>query len=208
MRVIACVVGLLLIGAGWWWLQREAAPLEGPAVVPMGSTTRQVLPGPDGEPEVWTLRKREGGAADTADARELPAPSPRETAPDERTESARTLNAQALEAWKHGDVRAALRHFQAAVEEDPEDWVPRADYGRLLVMMTNYAEAGPHLERAAELRPDEPRVWLDLLSYYERSLQIELALDARQRATELAGTRAIEQDRSGLWRLEDDSIFP
>jgi Flp pilus assembly protein TadD len=133
---------------------------------------------------------------------------PRETKEDENTESARTLNAIALESWKHGDILAALDYFQEAVEQDPDDWLPRADYGRLLVMMTNYAEAGPHLTRAAELRPEDPRVWLDLLSYYERSLQIELAIEARQRATELAGSRAIEQDQSGLWKLDGDSIFP
>jgi Flp pilus assembly protein TadD len=197
----------LLIAAGIRWAGEEEASVEGPAPLPMDETVSQVLPGPDGEPEVWTLRKREATAAEQAESG-LPAPSPRESAEDRRTESARTLNAQALEAWKHGELRTALERFEAAVEQDPDDWLPRSDYGRLLVMMTDYGKAATHLERSAELNPGDPRVWLDLHSYYQRTLQLELALDARERAIELAGGRAIVQDRSGLWRLEDDSIFP
>jgi len=204
-RAWGIVALALALAIAWGWTRRERPPSEGPAEVPLGETVRQTLPGPDGEPEVWTLTKREGTLV--ADP-ELPTPSPRETAPGEHTESARTLDAQALEAWKHGEIFEAIDYFEAAIERDPDDWLPRANYGRLLVMMTNYAEAGPHLERAAELNPDDPRVWLDLLSYYERSLKLEQALEARARAQELAGGRAIEQDRSGLWRLEDDSIFP
>jgi tetratricopeptide (TPR) repeat protein len=206
-RILALGVACLLIGLMIWLALGNEPTAEGPAAVPMGEIVSQVLPGPDGEPEVWTLRKREG-VGTTPHQTNLPEPSPRERPPDRSTESARTLNGLALEAWKHGDIEAALDYFDAAVERDPEDWVPRADYGRLLVMMTSYAEAGPHLERAAELNPSNPRVWLDLLSYYERTLQIGLAVEARRRAGELAGGRVIEQDRSGLWRLEDDSIFP
>ena len=121
---------------------------------------------------------------------------------------ARALNSKALGAWKHGDILAALDYFEAAVASDPEDWMPRADYGRLLVLMTNYTEAGPHLTRAVELDPDNPRVWLDLYSYYQRTLQLELALNARKRADELADGNAIAQHRTGLWTFEGDSIFP
>jgi tetratricopeptide (TPR) repeat protein len=121
---------------------------------------------------------------------------------------ARALNSKALEAWKHGDILAALDYFKAAVAADPEDWMPRADYGRLLVLMTNYVEAGPHLTRAVELDPENPRIWLDLYSYYQRTLQLELALNARKRADELAGGDTIDQHRTGLWTFEDDSIFP
>lgn len=121
---------------------------------------------------------------------------------------ARALNAKALSAWKHGDILTALDLFEAAVTSDPDDWLPRADYGRLLVLMTNYDEAGPHLTRAAALDPENPRIWLDLYSYYQRTLQLELALDARKRALELAGGDTIEQHSSGLWTLDADSIFP
>jgi predicted Zn-dependent protease len=201
--LLGLAAGALLVALALFL--REPAPVEGPVDIPLGETVRQVMPGPDGEPEVWTLSKREGSIEPPA---VLPAPEPRETPPDDRTDSARALDAQALEAWKHGDILSAIEYFEAAVEQDPDDWLPRADYGRLLVMMTNYAEAGPQLERAAELNPDDPRVWLDLHSYYERTLKLEQSLEARARAEELAAGRAIVQDRSGLWRLEDDSIFP
>lgn len=121
---------------------------------------------------------------------------------------ARALNTKALSAWKHGDILAALDYFEAAVASDPEDWLPHADYGRLLVLMTNYDEAAPHLMRAAALDPENPRVWLDLYSYYQRTLDLELALEARKRAQELTGQDAIRQHPSGLWTLEADSIFP
>lgn len=121
---------------------------------------------------------------------------------------ARQLNTKALTAWKHGDILAARDYFEAAVASNPEDWLPRADYGRLLVLMTNYDEAGPQLTRAAALDPENPRIWLDLYSYYQRTLQLDLALNARKRAHELAGENTIEQHRTGLWKFENDSIFP
>jgi tetratricopeptide (TPR) repeat protein len=214
----AAVATLVVVGA-WWW-PREPAPTLGPDVVPLGETRQQILPGPDGEPEVWTLTKREGSREELV-ADDLPEPEPREQPPDPSTDratdsstdsgstdSARALNAQALEAWKHGDVRTAMQHFEAAIDADPDDWVPRSEYARLLVLMTAYEQAQPHLERAAELNPDSPRVWLDLYTYYQRTLQIERSLKARRRAEDRAGGRAIEQDETGLWRLEDDSIFP
>ena len=168
---------------------------------------RQILPGPDGEPEVWTLSRREAPREQIA-AELLPGAAPRAAPPDERTESARSLHGQAMEAWKTGELQEALALFEAAVAADPDDWLPRADYGRLLVMMTDYQAAGPHLERAAELRPDSARVWLDLYSYYQRSLQLERGFHALERARELAGGRNIVQDETGLWKLEGDSIYP
>ena len=122
--------------------------------------------------------------------------------------SARLLNAKALSAWKHGDILAALDYFEAAVASDPEDWLPRADYGRLLVLMTNYDEAGPHLTRAAALDPENPRIWLDLFSYYQRTLELDRAQEARKRVHELSGGDTIKQHSSGLWTFEADSIFP
>lgn len=122
--------------------------------------------------------------------------------------AARSLNSKALEAWKSGDILDALDYFKAAVASDPNDWMPRADYGRLLVLMTNYEEAGPQLTRAAELDPENARIWLDLYSYYQRTLQLELALSARKRASELADRETIEQHPTGLWTFETDSIYP
>ena len=206
-RIAAAVLLVALIVGGTWWALRERPATVGPAPIPTGETSRQILPGPDGEPEVWTLTRREA-ERDEIVAEILPDADPRDDAPDERTDSARSLNSQALEAWKTGELREALDLFEAAVDADPDDWVPRSDYGRLLVMMTDYESAGPQLERAAELKPDSPRVWLDLYSYYQRSMQLERGFHARARAEELAGGREIVQDETGLWRLEDDSIYP
>ncbi len=125
------------------------------------------------------------------------------------TDSARALDARALQAWKQGELQDAIELFEAAVEADPEDWLPRADYGRLLLLMTDYERARPHLERAAQLAPEKPRVWLDLLSFYERTVVLERAFEARQRAQEAAGGRAlVRHESTGLWVLEGESIFP
>jgi tetratricopeptide (TPR) repeat protein len=191
-----------------WWSLRDEPPPAGPLPVPEGQTTRQTFPDSEGNPEVWTLAWREASREELAEAA-LPAPAPRESSPGEMTDSARTLDARALQAWQQGELRDAIELFEAAVEADPEDWLPRADYGRLLLLMTDYERARTHLERAAQLAPEKPRVWLDLLSFYERTVVVERAFEARQRAEEAAGGRALARHEStGLWVLEGESIFP
>ena len=138
----------------------------------------------------------------------LPRRAPRDTAPGPHTDSARALDARALEAWKHGELEEALNLFAAAVEADPDDAIPRSNYGRLLLLMTANEQSFAQLERAAELTPDDPRVWVDLLSYYERNILLERASYARQRARELADPPGLVRDETGLWRLEGESIFP
>jgi tetratricopeptide (TPR) repeat protein len=206
-RAIVLLTITITLAVGFWWTQRKAPQTLEAQVIPLGETTQQLLPGADGQPEVWTLSKREADRADLA-AELLPKASPRLSPPDEGTDSARALDAQALEAWKTGRIQDALAFFESAVAADPDDWVPRSDYGRLLVMMTDYAKAGPQLERAAELNPDSARIWVDLYSYYQRSQQFERGFEAHARATSLAGGEAIVQDETGLWRLESDSIYP
>ncbi|MBW2716863.1 MAG: tetratricopeptide repeat protein, partial [Deltaproteobacteria bacterium] len=137
-----------------------------------------------------------------------PGPAPRDSAPGPHTDSASVHNARALESWKYGDLRRALDLFEAAIDADPDDWVPRSDYGRLLVLMTDYEKAKTHLERASELAPDSPRVWIDLVTFYERNLLFERAGYARERAEKLTGGQEIVRDETGLWRLESDPIFP
>jgi tetratricopeptide (TPR) repeat protein len=211
-RVTTLVVAAVLLTAAayWWWgaAPEPSLPSLEPEPIPMGETVEQALPGPDGEAEVWRLSKREAPREELA--RELlPAPAPRDDASQPATESARALNAQAMEAWKVGELIEAIELFEAAVRADPDDWAPKADYGRLLVMLTDYEKAGPMLERAAELNPDSPRVWLDLYSYYQRNMQLERGFHAYARAQELAAGQPIVQDPpTGLWRLESDSIYP
>ncbi len=206
-RPAVALASLLVVGAGALWLTRERPIPGGEVPVPAGETVERTLPGVEGKPEVWTISRREVAREDLPDE-VLPRPAPRDTDPGARTDSARALNARALESWKRGDVRGAVELFEAAVAADPDDWVPRSEYGRLLLLMTDYEQAWPQLERASELEPDSPRVWVDLLNFYERSLLFERAGYARERAEQLAGGRAIVRDETGLWRLEDDSIFP
>ena len=91
---------------------------------------------------------------------------------------------------------------------DPGDAVVRGSYGRLLTLMTAYDEAFPHLKRAAELSPEDPQVWVDLLSLYERNGLPGRAIEARQKAEDLAGGRKIVQDETGLYVLGEGKIFP
>jgi tetratricopeptide (TPR) repeat protein len=207
-RLVLALAALLLIVGGvlFWWFRNPVIP-TGEVPIPVGETVERALPGADGDPEVWTISRREIALEDLPDE-VLPRQAPRDSAPGPHTDSARALDAQALESWKHGDVRGALDLFEAAIAADPDDWVPRSDYGRLLLLMADYEQAWTQLERASELEPDSPRVWIDLISFYERNLLFERAGYARRRAQELAGGRAIVQDETGLWRLEDESIFP
>jgi tetratricopeptide (TPR) repeat protein len=198
---------LLIVGAVLFWRMRDREIPTGEVPVPMGETVQRVMPGSEGVPEVWTISKKEVAVADLPD-QVLPGRAPRDTAPGAHTDSARALDARALEAWKHGEIELALELFAAAVEADPDDAVPRSNYGRLLLLMTVYDRALPQLERAAELTPDDPRVWIDLLTYYQKNILLERANYARQRALELAGGRELVLDETGLWRLDGESIFP
>jgi predicted Zn-dependent protease len=198
---------LLIVGAVLFWRMRDPAIPTGEVPVPMGETVERVLSDTEGKAEVWVISKQEIALEDLPD-QVLPRRAPRDSAPGSHTDSARALDARALESWKHGDVRGALDLFEAAIVADPDDWVPRSDYGRLLLLMADYEQAWTQLERASELEPDSPRVWIDLISFYERNQLFERAGYARRRAEQLAGGQAIVQDETGLWRLDGDSIFP
>jgi len=185
---------------------REGRKLA-PKPVPMGKTVTQMLPGPDGKPEAWKITKQEVPREKLPDL-VLPKPAPRTRPPDERTESARALEGQALESWKHGDIAAALGTFEAAVKADPDDPEVRTRYGRLLTLMTDYDKAYPQLERAAQLKPEDPQVWLDLVTIYEKNVLLERAGYARKKAEALAPGAKIMQDENGFYFLEGGKLFP
>ncbi len=200
-RYAFLLVLVFLAGLGLFLgLQRRMAP------VPLGKTVTQMLPDEKGKPRTWKLTKQEIPREKLPDL-VLPKPAPRTTPEDDRTESARALDAQAMEAWKHGDIKNALGKFEAAVKADPEDPEPHSDYGRLLTLMTDYKNAQPHLERAAQLKPGDPQVWLDLATFYERNELLERATYARQKAEQLAGGQKIIRDENGFWVLEGKT-FP
>ena len=207
-RRILILAPLLLIvgGALFWWIRDPVIP-SAELPVPIGETVERVLPDAEGNPEVWTISRQEIALEDLPD-QALPRRAPRDSAPGPHTDSARALNARALESWKHGDVRGAVDLFEAAIAADADDWVARSDYGRLLLLMTDYEQAWTQLERASELEPNSPRVWIDLITFYERNLLFERAGYARRRAEERAHGRAIVRDETGLWRLDGESIFP
>jgi tetratricopeptide (TPR) repeat protein len=198
---------LLIVGAVLFWRLRDRGIPTGEVPVPIGETVQRVLTDDEGNSEVWTISSKTITAEDLPD-QVLPRPAPRDTAPGAHTDSARALNARALEAWKHGEIEQALELFAAAVEADPDDAVPRSDYARLLLLMTVYDQALPQLERAAELTPDDPRVWIDLFTYYQKNILLERANYARERAVALARGRELVLDETGLWKMEGESIFP
>jgi predicted Zn-dependent protease len=208
---LRALIALLLAAAGLLVLQsrREPAPgpAAGPAAVTPGQTSEQALPDGKGGVETWRFSRRELAREDLP-ALVLPQPSPRRAPPGPAAESARALAGQALEAWKQGEIPRALELFEAAVAADPEDAPPRSDYGRLLMLMADYEAALPQLERAAELRPEDPRVWVDLLTFYERNRLFERAGHARRRAEALAGGRRLVRDETGFWVLEGEKVFP
>jgi tetratricopeptide (TPR) repeat protein len=205
--VLTLVPLLLIVGAVLFWWMRDPAIPSAEVPVRLGETVERALSDAEGNQEVWTISRKEIALEDLPDE-VLPRRAPRDTEPSAHTDSARALDARALESWKHGDVRGALDLFEAAIAADPDDWVPRSNYGRLLLLMTDYEPARTQLERASELEPDSPRVWIDLISFYERNQLFERAGYARRRAEELAGGQAIVRDETGLWRLDGESIFP
>jgi Flp pilus assembly protein TadD len=206
---------LLVIGTGLFLAlrrQKKPAPPPAPAVgakpVPLGKTVTQYLPGPDGKPRKWKLTKKIVPHEKLPDE-VLPQPAPRATPPGPQTEAARTLNTEALDAWRNGNLEQSLDLFKQAVAADPDDPIPRSDYGRLLTLMTDYQAAYPQLKRAAELAPSDPQVWVDLLNLYERDTLLERAYYARKKVEALAGGRPLVRDeQTGFWVLQGGKVFP
>ncbi|HME90468.1 MAG TPA: hypothetical protein VKE49_03535, partial [Myxococcaceae bacterium] len=184
MRRHAPLLILSVTGFGLFLALHWGSGSVGPRPVAIGKTTTQLLPDETGKPQAWKVTKFEVPRDKLPDL-VLPKPAPRTTPENVRTEAARALDAQALERWKHGDIKGALEKFRAAVKADPHASEPHSDYGRLLTLMTDYRHAMPHLERAAQLKPGDPQVWLDLATFYERNELFERAAYAKQRADQL-----------------------
>jgi len=197
---------LFVTGFGLFLGLHRRSGSVGPQPVPMGKTVTQLLPDEGGQPQAWKITKWEVPRDKLPDL-VLPRPAPRTSRENARTDSARVLDAQALETWKHGDIQGALDKFDAAVKADPEDPEPHSDYGRLLTLMTDYQHAMPHLEKAAQLKPEDPQVWLDLATFYERNELFERAAYAKQKADQLAGDRQAIRDDHGFW-IFDGTTFP
>jgi tetratricopeptide (TPR) repeat protein len=214
LRRNVVVVCLVVLAAALFFVlfgERKEEPLrvvEPGQPLPMDETVRlRFHDGETGAEETWTVRKQQVSPEERS-GRPLPDPDPRALShvPDEST---RTLEGIALESWKRGEIAEAMEVLERAIENDPDAAGPRTHYGRLKMLAMAYGDALPHLERAAELRPDDPQVWLDLATYYERKLIFEQSWEARRRAESLAAGRSISQDeRSGFWVVEGESIYP
>jgi tetratricopeptide (TPR) repeat protein len=219
------VAALALASVGAWWLLREEpAPLPPVAEktparqdhvvglekpLPMNESVElRWVDEETGEEDVWKVTKRETSPEDRAAAPALPEPDPNagNHVPDE---SARALHAMGLESWKRGEIREAMDQLAEAIEADPDDPLPRTQYGRLQLLAMEYSEARPHLERAAALNPDDPQVWLDLATLYEKGHVMDRAWAAHRRAEELVGDGEIYQEEaSGFWVVEGTEIYP
>jgi tetratricopeptide (TPR) repeat protein len=209
-RALGAAAAALAALAALVWLSRPREPRvvgEGEALPYDEPVEMRFVDEQTGETETWKLQKevttREESVGDLSLPEPDPAPANRE--PDE---SARTLDAIALEEWKRGEIERAIERFEEAIAADPDDRVPRSHYGRLLTLATDYERARPHLERAAELAPEDPQAWLDLQTLYERSMRLELALEARQRAEALSGGREIRQTPMGYYEIDGAPSFP
>ncbi|MFQ5946962.1 MAG: tetratricopeptide repeat protein [Anaerolineae bacterium] len=205
-RSVALLIAVPVFAVGGFLVSSRDEILHEPELVPAGETVTQTYRDEEGEPQTWKVSKQYIPREELPE-RVLPSPKPRTALPGQSTESARAVNSWALDAWRTGDILRALELFEVAVDEDPDDPVPHSNYGRLLTLMTAYEKALPHLERAAELTPDDPQVWLDLSTLYERAILLERAFYARQRAEELAEGQKIVRDGRGFWVLEGE-VFP
>jgi predicted Zn-dependent protease len=213
MRWIAAAgAGLLVLLGSGWWLTRDVADGEPPLVPPgeplaMDETVRmRWLDEESGEEDIWTVTMRKT-TPEQRHSPPLPTPDP-EAISQEPNESARTLNAMALESWKKGEISQAMTQLEAAVEADPHDPEIRTHYGRLLLLSMSYRDAREQLERAAQLNPDDPQVWLDLATLYQKTQALDRSWEARGRAEALAGDREIYQQEMGFWVLEGNRIYP
>jgi tetratricopeptide (TPR) repeat protein len=213
---IFATLALALAGlAGWWLLgggfSREPRIVDVGEPLEMDETVRmRWVDEESGEEEIWTVTKREASPDDWSGP-PLPEPDAEtEAAHRGPNESARALLAMGLESWKNGEVEQAMEQFESAIAVDPDDPLPRTQYGRLLVLGMSYTDARTQLERAAELSPDDPQVWLDLATLYEKDLVLDRSWEARRRAEELLGDgqQVYQEGKGGFWVVEGTSIYP
>jgi tetratricopeptide (TPR) repeat protein len=209
-RALAITLAVVLVAlAAIVWLERPRGPqivAEG-APLPLDEKVEMRFQNEDGQTETWKLQKKETTREEAIAPIAMPEPDP-DAAAHVPSESARALDAQALETWKHGDIAAAVELFEQAIAADPDDRVPRSHAGRLLTAMTDYARALPHLERAAALAPDDPQVWLDLQTLYQRAQRLEAAFEARARADALLGGQRVVIDEQGFHQVEGTASIP
>lgn len=121
--------------------------------------------------------------------------------------SSSVLNEQAINAWRSGDILNAMTLFEQAIDADPDNPEPHANYGRLLTLMVSYEKALPLLERARELRPGDAQAWLDLATLHERRQRLEKSWAARAEAEKIVGTESITRDEQGRFVVAGNTLW-
>lgn len=145
----------------------------------------------------------------TADSTEFEA----DTAPSQGAAAAPTglsgsvLNEQAINAWHSGDILNAMTLFEQAIDADPDNPEPHANYGRLLTLMVSYEKALPLLERARDLQPGNAQAWLDLATIHERRQRLEKSWAARAEAEKIVGTESITRDEQGRFVVAGNTLW-
>jgi tetratricopeptide (TPR) repeat protein len=209
--VAAAGVAAALCVLGWTQRGPDGTPIvESDAPLPFDRKVEVRFQDEEsGAEEAWVFQKKHTTRDESLsrDERRLPEAEPAD-ADRAVDESARALDGMGREAWRGGDPENALGLLEQAVEADPDDWVPRASYGRLLALTQDFPRAREQLERAAELAPDDPQRWLDLQSLYERQLDLELAFAARRRAEQLAPDAVFEKDWAGQYVIQGGETIP
>ena len=112
-----------------------------------------------------------------------------------------------MNAWRGGDIVAAMTLFERAIDAGPDDPEPHANYGRLLTLMTSYEKALPLLERARDLRPEDAQAWLDLATLYGRVQLLDRSWAAQDEAARIVGRDAITRDEQGRFIVEGTSLW-
>ena len=206
MRQVSVVLfGLaVVLAAAFYGLSlKSKGAADNSASVPLGASVVVSVEQEDGEIENWKLKKTYVPREKLPD---LVLPQPEEDSSEQNGVQSQ-LAKNATESWRTGNIREAIEIFDQAIKENPDDVSALSSYGRLLTMMSAKSEALPHLERAAELTPNDPQVWLDLATLYERSILLERALYAKETAEKLANGRTIFRNQRGFWVL-DGVTFP
>ena len=121
--------------------------------------------------------------------------------------SSSMLHERAMNAWRSGDVATAMTLFEQAIDADPGNPEPHANYGRLLTLMTSYEKALPLLERARDLRPGDAQAWLDLATLYGRVQLLDKSWAAQDEAARIVGRDAITRDEQGRFIVKGTSLW-
>lgn len=88
-------------------------------------------------------------------------------------------------AYHDGDYAAALAHYQAALEKNPQDTDALSNLGQVLVKLNRPADAIPYLTRAVSLAPDQWTYQFNLARALGLVGRIDESIQGYRRAQEL-----------------------